>query len=105
MAAALEIMAQGSVSSLRKVYKARTRPRRGTTLRPGPLTPLWNALAQAAGPTVQRHGDQAKLARFLGVPRQRVHEYLVAKTACPDTERALLLLIWLQARLNGRDPA
>jgi hypothetical protein len=30
---------------------------------------------------------------------------VVAKTACPDAERALALLAWLQARAAGRDPA
>lgn len=74
-------------------------------MRPGPGTPLWNELARAAAAELGRYGDKAKLARILGVPRQRLHEYLVAKTACPDTERALRLLAWVMANRAGNPPA
>jgi hypothetical protein len=78
-----------------KHYRARGRKPIGATLRPGPDTPLWNEFAKLAAGQLQRYGDKARLARILGVPRQRVHEYFVAHTACPDTERALRLLVWL----------
>ncbi|MCC6414923.1 MAG: hypothetical protein IT582_03325 [Opitutaceae bacterium] len=78
-----------------KHYRAARRKNVGATLRPGPDTPLWNELAKLTAGKIRRYGDKANLARELGVPRQRVHEYLVAKTACPDTERALRLLVWL----------
>jgi hypothetical protein len=38
----------------------------------------------------------ARLARILGVPRQRVDQYLGAKAAGPDAERTLLLLAWFK---------
>ena len=41
--------------------------------------------------------------RLSGLSRQRVHQLLQEGSACPDAERTLLLLIWLQARLSGRD--
>jgi hypothetical protein len=52
-----------------------------------------------------RRGEKAKLARVLGLPRQRLHEFLLERRALPDAERTLLLLVWLQARRQGRDLA
>ena len=99
----LVLAAEESARAARKVYKERTRQRRGVTLRPGVQTPLWNELARAAREQLTRYGDRARLARILGVPRQRVDQYLRAKSACPDAERTLLLLAWVQTRRNGRD--
>jgi hypothetical protein len=101
----LELAARETTLTLRKSYHERTRRRRGATLRPGAGTPLWNELARLAAHYVVRYGDKARLARVLGVPRQRVHEYLVSRTACPDTERALRLLAWVLARQAGHTPA
>lgn len=91
----LNAAAHESAVALQKVYHDATRQSRGGTLRPGPETPLWNELAALAASHLEKYGDKANLARTLGVPRQRVHEYLVSKTACPDTERALMLLGWV----------
>ena len=99
----LILVAEESAKAARKTYKEAKRQRRGATLRPGPDTPLWNELAAAAQGQLIRYGDKAKLARILGVPRQRVHQYVRATSACPDAERTLLLLAWVQARRNGRD--
>lgn len=92
--------AEESARVARKTWKAHTRRRRGSTLRPGPATPLWNELARTVRRQLTRYGDQAQLARLLGVHRQTVHRYLVARTAGPDAERTLLLLWWLQSRLR-----
>lgn len=86
-----------------KTYRQTRRPRSYNALQPGPSTPLWNELAAACSRHFKRRGDKARLARILGVPRQRVHLLLVAKTACPDAERTLLLLTWLQLRQRGSD--
>lgn len=102
----LDAAARESAKALTKIYREATRTSRGGTLRPGPDTPLWNELAKLAATHLERYGDKANLARILGVPRQRVHEYLVSKTACPDTERALMLLAWvLTAEKRKADPA
>jgi hypothetical protein len=82
----------------------RPRPSRGQTLRPGSKTPLWNEVVTAVRPWLARRGAQAKLARILGVPRQRVNAYFVGRTASPDAERVLLILYWLSARTAGKDP-
>jgi len=80
-------------------------PRRriGLTLRPGAATPLWNELVRQALPHLHQRGEKIKLARYLGLPRQRVHEFFKARRACPDAERALLLLCWVARRRQGRE--
>jgi hypothetical protein len=99
----LVLAATESAKAARKTYKERTRRRQGATLRPGPETPLWNEVVVAARAQLRGYGDKARLARILGVPRQRVHQYLRDASACPDAERTLLLLAWVQARRTGRD--
>ena len=98
MAAAFKSARQAA----RAIDRAR-RPRRGDTLKPGQDTPLWNALSTAVEQQLSRHGEQARLARILGVPRQRVHELVKRRRHLPDAERTLLLLAWIHARNNGRD--
>ncbi len=102
---ALVALARESIRAARRLAKAPRRQRRGQTLRPGPDTPLWNELARAVECHLKRRGEKVRLARILGITRQRLHLLIVAKTAYPDAERALLLLVWLQARRRGRDLA
>jgi hypothetical protein len=52
---------------------------------------------------LRKRGDKVKLARLLNLPRQRIHQLFVARTACADAERTLLLLAWLQAKREGRE--
>lgn len=79
------------------------RPRPSTTLRPGPGTPVWNQLVKHAAPYLRKRGDKVKLARLLGVSRQRLHQLLVERSACADAERTLLLVAWVQARRSGQE--
>ncbi len=99
----LEDLAEEQLQAAQKAYKKHVRVRRGSTLRPGAHTPLWNELAKHAAVELRRYGDKAKLGRYLGLPRQRVHQLIVERSAFPDAERTLLLLVWLQARLHGRE--
>lgn len=89
----------------RRKYRESRRKRIGAALAPGPQTPLWNELARACEQQLSRYGEKARLARILGVSRQRVHLLLVAKSACADAERTLQLMAWLAARRRGADPA
>lgn len=75
---------------------------RFTTLRPGPETPVWNQLVRHATPYLRKRGDKVRLARLLGIPRQRLHQLLVERTACADAERTLLLVAWVHARRSGQ---
>lgn len=79
------------------------RRKRGRILGPGAGTPLWNVLVARAEPHLRPRGTKAKLARMLGVPRQRLQDCLTARTACLDAERTLMLLCWVAAREQGRD--
>ncbi len=101
-----EGLVMGAVEAARLAARAAPsakRPRIGQTLRPGPATPLWNTFAAALRSELKKRGDQAKLARIVGVPRQRLHEMLKSNRQMPDAERTLLLLTWLQARRAGKD--
>jgi hypothetical protein len=107
---ALDLIDEGLVelarASARRAQKRRAsapRIRRWQCLRAGVDTPLWNALAGAVEAQLRRRGAKSRLARLLGVSRQRLHLLIVAKTAYPDAERALLLQLWLQARRLNRD--
>ena len=79
------------------------RPGRFTVLRPGPDTPVWNELVRHAAPYLRKRGDKVRLARLLGISRQRLHQLLVGRTACADAERTLLLLAWVHARRSGQE--
>ncbi len=100
--ALMEAAAKSIRASVQQARRTR-RPRRGETLKPGADTPLWNELVSALRAELTRYGEKARLARVLGLPRQRVNDLLRHRTYLPDAERALLLLAWLQLRREGRD--
>ena len=100
----LVAVAQGLTRAANRARTGLTRRRRGSTLRPGPQTPMWNALVLAVCPLLRPYGKKSKLARILRVPPQRVHDYFVARRAAPDAERTLLLLNWLAQRRQGLHP-
>lgn len=94
---AAEVAARAAAGKLQR------RPRqRGLTLQPSVNTPLWNELVRQVTPLLAKHGAKAQLARYLGLPRQRLQDCLKSKAACLDAERTLLLLSWLAARQSGR---
>lgn len=101
LAEALVALAAEAARFAVKELHHRPKTSRGGTLRPGTDTPLWNELAAATRRQLRRHGEKANLGRFLGLPRQRVHQYLMEKSAGPDAERTLMLLVWLSARQRG----
>jgi hypothetical protein len=96
IAGLLEEVARELAKEARKRADARRpRVRRGATLRPGQETPLWNALVELGRPLLRKRGDRAILARELGVHRARVGEFFDTRSAMPDAERALRLLVHL----------
>lgn len=101
LALGLEALASAGVRAAKK-FKSRHR-RSGQALSPGPATPLWNELAAECAIYLVRHGDKARLARILGLPRQRLHQLLVERTACPDAERTLQLMVWVARQRKGLD--
>ncbi len=101
----LSVVARESARRINRSLGERAAARAGVTLRPGSATPLWNALIASVRPWLNRRGEKVQLARLLGVPRQRVHDFLVGRGRMPDAERTLLLLEWLAARQRGVKPA
>lgn len=99
--ALLEEAAASVLEAKDKNRRARRR-RVGATLRPGAETPLWNELRTAVHLSTRKYGDQVKLARILGLPRQRVNSYLTGGGQMPDAERTLLLIGWLAAHKEGK---
>ncbi len=91
-----------SMQILARRLAPREGPRTQRSLRPGAETPLWNAVRAAIAAELTRYGDAARLARFLGLSRQRLHELIRAGAGVPDGERMLLLLVWLQMRAERR---
>jgi hypothetical protein len=103
--ALFEAAAASARAAAGRLLKPTVRHRQGATLRPGPNTPLWNELAGQARRLLRKRGERANLARLLGIPRQRITDYLRAGRACPDAERTLLLLCWVARRQVGGDLA
>ena len=101
----LIITAEAALSAARRAGARIRRKSIGGTLRPGSSTPLWNELARAVHAQATRYGDKARLARVLGVPRQRVDDYLVGHRRQPDAEHTLRLMQWLAARQRGVTPS
>lgn len=86
--------------------RRKTRARRWQsyhTVRPGAATPLWNILASEVRGDLAAHGAKTRLARYLGIPRQRLNDFLRGKTRMPDAELTLRLLHWLAEKRGGRD--
>jgi hypothetical protein len=99
-----EILADAAIAYLedrQRAFRADRRPHQGATLRPGKDTPLWNALVAEVRPYLRRYGTQVNLGRLLGLDRQTIHAYFIARTRMPDAERTLQLLTWLIAVRQG----
>jgi len=101
----IDSLREAAAESARRTAALRKRraPKRGLTLQPGPDTPLWNELVRQVAPQLRRRGSKVHLARILGIPKQRLHVCLKARTGALDAERTLLLLAWLAARRSGQD--
>lgn len=98
LAGLLESLSSAAVEKARKLRVQRKRARsrhRGVIRRPGEDTPLWNALIAAVRPHLVKRGAKSNLARVLGVPRQRIYQYITRPTAMPDAETVLHLVLWL----------
>lgn len=105
LAELLAVTAATYLQDRRRAFRLVRRPRAGATLRPGKATPLWNALAAEIRPHLRKYGTQVKLGRLLGLDRQTIHAYLVARSRMPDAERTLQLLTWLIAVRRGLPPS
>lgn len=73
------------------------------TRKTGFETPLWNVCIVMIKAELTAHGSKVRLARYLGIPRQRLQDFLNGRSRLPDAELTLRLLHWLAAKRTGRD--
>lgn len=73
------------------------------TVRPGPATPFWNIFQAQMRTELSGYGAKVRLARYLGVPRQRLNDFLTGRSRMPDAELTLRMLHWLAEKRTGRD--
>lgn len=73
------------------------------TRRPGYDTPLWNVCATLIKAQLLPRGAKVRLARYLGIPRQRLQDFLRGRSRLPDAEVLLRMLHWLAEKQAGRD--
>ncbi len=66
---------------------------------------MWNVCAAMLRRQLAAYGMKARLARYLGIPRQRLQDYLKDRSRLPDAELTLRLLHWLNESAAGRDPS
>jgi hypothetical protein len=98
------LFAAGAESAL--ILKKQLRPRRKgsyKTVRPGPYTPMWNHCRIALRAELRLYGSKVRLARYLGVPKQRLSDFVAGQRRMPDAELTLQLLYWLAAKRTGKD--
>jgi hypothetical protein len=81
----------------------RRRGRSGHARMPGADSPMWNLFAAELRDALRPHGSKVRLARYLGIPKQRVTDFLTGRRRMPDAELTLRLLHWLSEQHRGRD--
>lgn len=89
----------------RRIGLAMRPKRKGSykTRRPGYDTPLWNVCATLLRAELRARGSKVRLARYLGIPRQRLQDFLKARSRQPDAELLLRMLHWMAEKREGRD--
>ena len=99
------LLAQAAEAGVRQAGKQLKPRRRGSflTRRPGADTPMWNACAALLREELKPYGSKARLARFLGIPKQRLNDYLKNDSRMPEAETLLQILNWLAQKQAGRD--
>ncbi|MCW5548056.1 MAG: hypothetical protein KIT44_03755 [Opitutaceae bacterium] len=102
-----DALAVAAETGARRVHHALHRRSQavGRTRRPGSATPMWNVCTTLLRQELQIYGSKARLARYLGVPRQRINDFLTGRRRLPDAELTLRLLHWLAESRAGRNPA
>lgn len=100
-----EALAVAAHTGVQRVNLAMRPRRKGSdkTRRPGYDTPMWNVCATLLKAELQLRGTKVRLARYLGIPRQRLHDFLRGRSRQPDAELLLRMLHWMSEKRAGRD--
>jgi len=64
---------------------------------------LWNEFATSLRAALKARGAKVRLARYLGIPKQRLTDFLTTPHRLPDAEITLRMLTWLVHVQRGRD--
>jgi hypothetical protein len=101
-----ELLMIAAETGFRRAQTAlRRRGNNGRIRRCGPDTPMWNVCAGELKTALQNRGAKTRLARYLGIPKQRVTDFLRGRRRLPDAELTLRMLHWLTEQRAGRDAA
>jgi hypothetical protein len=105
LAELIEFLHEGATLAAANARKLMRRRRKGSykTRRPGADSLMWNGLASALRTELQPYGSKVRLARYLGLPKQRLTDYLTGRRRMPDAEITLRILHWLVTKRAGRD--
>ncbi len=100
-----EALGTAAKTGAKRVHLAMRPKRKGSyrTRRPGYDTPLWNVCATLIKAQLLPRGAKVRLARYLGIPRQRLQDFLRGRSRLPDAEVLLRMLHWLAEKQAGRD--
>ncbi len=99
------LLADAAEAGAKQVRKSLKPQRRGSyrTRRPGADTPMWNACATLLRQELKPYGSKVRLARYLGIPKQRLSDFLKNGSRMPEAETLLQILNWLAQKQAGRD--
>ena len=101
-----EFLAVAAATGAKRAYTALWRRGLGGRVRrPGFDTPRWKVCAADLRAALQLRGAKTRLAHYLGIPKQRVYDFLKGRTRLPDAELTLRLLHGLAEDRAGRDPS
>ena len=100
-----EALAVAASTGAKRLTLAMRPRRKGSykTRRPGYDTPMWNVCATLLAAELRIRGRKVRLARYLGIPRQRLHDFLRGRSRQPDAELLLRMLHWMAEKRVGRD--
>lgn len=100
-----EALAGAAKTGAQRVSLALRPKRKGSykTRRPGYDTPMWNVCATLLKAELRVRGSKVRLARYLGIPRQRLQDFLKDRSRQPDAELLLRMLHWMAEKRTGRD--
>ncbi len=101
-----ELLFAGAETAARQIKRSLRPRRRGsyTARHAGSDSPMWNVLATLLRTELKTYGAKVRMARYLGIPRQRVTDFLTGDTKrLPDAELTLRMLHWLSVKRSGRD--
>jgi len=99
------LLADAAEAGAKQLQKGLKPVRRGAfkSRQPGLETPLWNECAVMLRQELKPFGAKVRLARYLGIPKQRLTDYLKGCRRLPDAEMTLRMLNWLAQKKAGRD--